>query len=72
MPRMLGSKRSQIIKVAGCPPLRGREGRWLQEPQRTRRKHQRVGTISCMVAMAISHMADGVDPMEVDPPKDQE
>ena len=49
-----------------------REERWLQEPWRKRRRCKRGGTISRMVAMAVTHMADGVEPLEVDPPEDQE
>lgn len=44
----------------------------MQELQRKKRKRQRRGTITRMVAMAIAHVADGVEHMEVDPPEDQE
>ena len=52
--------------------MHGRAETWLQEPRRKRRRCQRGGTISNMVAMAIAHVADGVEPMEVDPPEGYE
>ncbi|GAB0183248.1 EF-hand calcium-binding domain-containing protein 6 [Grus japonensis] len=69
---MLGSKRSQSSKVGGCPPLRGAAEMWLQELRRKRRWRQRGDIISRMVVIAIAHVTDGVEPMEVYPPESQE
>lgn len=70
--RMLVIKKSQRSKAGGCPPLCGAAETWLQEPWRKMRQHQTGDTISRMVAMSITHVADGVEPVEVDPPEDQE
>ena len=68
----IGRKGSHSSKASGCPRLRGKAERRLQERRRKRRQRRRGGTISRMVAMAVAHVADGVEPMEVDPPEDQE
>ncbi|KAK4817723.1 hypothetical protein QYF61_026413 [Mycteria americana] len=62
---MLGAKRSHSSKAGGCPPPSRREQRWLQEPWTKRKWCQGGGTISCVVATAVAHAADGVEPMEV-------
>lgn len=72
MTRMLGSKRAQISKEGGCQPLNGRKERWLQKLQRKKRRCQRRSNISHRLAMAITSVSDGVEPMEIHPPKDQE
>jgi len=59
-------------QASGCPPWRGAAETWLQEQWRKRRQHQRCGTISCMIAMAIARVAGDVEPMEVDPPEGEE
>lgn len=72
IPIMSGRKRTHSSEASGCPRLRGKAERWLQEGWRKRRKRGRGDTISRMVAVAVAHVADGVEPMEVDPPEDQE
>lgn len=69
---MIGRKRSHSCKASGCLHLHGKADRWLQEMWRKRRQHQSGDTISCIVVMAIADVVDGVEPMEVNPPKDQE
>lgn len=64
--------RSHNSKASGCPLSHGKADGWLQETQRKRRWHQRKGTVSHMVVMAIAHLADGMEPMEMDPLKDQD
>ena len=68
---MVGRKRTHSSEASGCPPLRGQPEKQLREARRKRRR-QRGGTISYAVAMAIAYVADGVEPMEVDPPPDEE
>lgn len=69
---MTGRKRSHSSKASGCLHLHGKADRQLQEMWRKRRPHQSGGTISCIAVMAIADVVDGVEPMEGNPPKDQE
>lgn len=60
--------KAQRREASGRSPLCGRPQEELQEARR-KRLRQRGGTISYAV---LFHVADGAEPMEVDPPEDEE